>query len=174
VDRSEKQELVSSLHSTFQAAGLVVVTRQVGLTVSEVTDLRRRMRDAGANFKVTKNRLARLALAGTEYESLSSLFKGPTAIAFSQDPVAAAKVAVAFAKANDKLTIVGGAMPGTVLDTAGITALATLPSLDELRGKLLGLLQAPATRIAGVLQAPAGQLARVVQAYADARGSAAA
>ena len=174
MDRSEKQELVSSLHSTFQAAGLVVVTRQVGLTVSEVTDLRRRMRDAGANFKVTKNRLARLALAGTEYEPLSSLFKGPTAIAFSQDPVAAAKVAVAFAKANDKLTIVGGAMPGTVLDTAGITALATLPSLDELRGKLLGLLQAPATRIAGVLQAPAGQLARVVQAYADARGSAAA
>ena len=174
MDRSEKQELVSSLHSTFQAAGLVVVTRQVGLTVSEVTDLRRRMRDAGANFKVTKNRLARLALQGTQFERLSSLFTGPTAIAFSRDPVAAAKVAVAFAKANDKLTIVGGAMPGTVFDTAGITALATLPSLDELRGKLLGLLQAPATRIAGVLQAPAGQLARVVQAYADARGSAAA
>jgi len=174
VDRSEKQELVSVLHRTFQDAGLVVVTQQVGLTVSEATDLRRRMLDAGASFKVTKNRLGRLALAGTAYEPLEKLFKGPTAIAFSRDPVAAAKVAVAFAKANDKLTIVGGAMPGTVLDTAGMKALADLPSLDELRGKLLGLLQAPATRIAGVLQAPAGQLARVVQAYADARGGAAA
>jgi len=174
VDRSGKQELVSSLHNTFLAAGLVVVTQQHGLTVKEVTDLRRRMRDAGAGFKVTKNRLARLALAGTEYEPLGSLFKGPTAIAFSHDPVAAAKVAVAFAKANDKLTIIGGAMPGTVFDPAGIAALATLPSLDELRGKIVGLLLAPATKIAGVLQAPAGQLARVVQAYADAQGSAAA
>lgn len=167
MDRSEKQELVSSLHRTFQDAGLVVVTQQVGLTVSEATDLRRRMRDAGANFKVTKNRLARLALAGTAYESLDKLFKGPTAIAFSRDSVAAAKVAVAFAKSNEKLTIVGGALPGQILAAADVQALATLPSLDELRGKILGLLQAPATRIAGILQAPAGQLARVLAARAE-------
>jgi len=166
VDRSEKQEMVSSLHRTFQDAGLVVVTQQVGLTVSEATDLRRRMCDAGANFKVTKNRLARLALAGTAYESLGSLFKGPTAIAFSRDSVAAAKVAVAFAKSNEKLTIVGGALPGQVLAAADVQALASLPSLNELRGKL-GLLQAPATRIAGILQVPASQLARVLKARAE-------
>jgi large subunit ribosomal protein L10 len=167
VDRSEKQEMVSSLHRTFQDAGLVVVTQQVGLTVSEATDLRRRMRDAGANFKVTKNRLARLALTGTAYESLGSLFKGPTAIAFSRDSVAAAKVAVAFAKSNEKLTIVGGALPGQVLAAADVQALASLPSLNELRGKLLGLLQTPATRIAGILQVPASQLARVLAARAE-------
>ncbi len=167
MDRSEKQELVSSLNRTFQASGLVVVTQQIGLTVKEVTDLRSRMRDAGAGFKVTKNRLACLALAGTAYEPLSTLFKGPTAIAFSRDPVAAARVAVAFAKQNDKLTIKGGALPGQVLDAAGIQALATLPSLDELRGKLIGVLQAPAAKLAAVLQAPAGQLARVFAALAD-------
>lgn len=167
MDRSEKQEQVSRLHRTFQGANLVVVTQQVGLTVSEATDLRRRMRDAGASFKVTKNRLARLALAGTAYESLSALFKGPTAIAFSHDPVAAAKVAVAFAKSNEKLTIMGGAIPGQMLAPADVQALATLPSLDELRGKILGLLQAPATRIAGILQVPASQLARVLAAHAE-------
>lgn len=167
MDRSEKQELVASLNRTFQTAGLVVVTRQVGLTVGEVTNLRGQMRAAGAGFKVTKNRLARLALAGTAYEPLNELFTGPTAIAFSQDPVAAAKVAVAFAKANDKLTIIGGALPGQVLDAAGISALATLPSLDELRGKIVGLLQAPAQKVAALAQAPAAQLARVLQAYAD-------
>ena len=156
MDRSGKQELVSELKQTFLAAGLVVVTQQSGLTVAEVTDLRRRMRSAGAGYKVTKNRLACLALAGTAYEPLSPLFKGPTAIAYSQDPVAAARVAVAFAKANDKLTIAGGALPGQVLDQAGVQELAALPSLDELRGKLIG-----------VLQAPAGQLARVFKAYAD-------
>lgn len=167
MDRSEKQELVSSLNRTFQASGLVVVTQQIGLTVKEVTDLRSRMRDAGAGFKVTKNRLACLALAGTAYEPLNTLFKGPTAIAFSRDPVAAARVAVAFAKQNDKLTIMGGALPGQILDPAGIQALATLPSLDELRGKLIGVLQAPAAKLAAVLQAPAGQLARVFAAMAD-------
>ena len=165
MDRSEKQELVSSLHRTFQDAGLVVVTQQIGLTVSEATDLRRRMRDAGANFKVTKNRLARLALAGTAYESLGSLFKGPTAIAFSRDPVAAAKVAVEFANKNAKLLIIGGSLGGQQLDAKGIKALATMPSLDQLRGKILGMLQTPATRIAGVLQAPGAQLARVFAAY---------
>jgi large subunit ribosomal protein L10 len=174
VDRSEKQELVSLLHRSFQTAGLVVVTQQTGLTVAESTDLRRRMRDAGASFKVTKNRLARLALAGTAYEPLEQLFKGPTAIAFSVDPVAAAKVAVAFAKSNDKLKIVGGALPGQVLDAAGVQALATLPSLDELRGKIIGVLQAPASKLAAILQAPAGQLARVLQAHADAGSSEAA
>ncbi len=176
MDRSEKQELVDRLHKTFQSSGLVVVTQQIGLTVSEVTDLRRRMRDVGAGFKVTKNRLARLALAGTAYEHLDQLFRGPTAIAFSVDPVAAAKIAVAFAKSNDKLTITGGSLGGQVLDLAGVQALATLPSLDELRGKILGVLQAPASRIASILQAPGSQVARVLQAHADAgaaRGEAA-
>lgn len=167
MDRSEKQELVSSLHQTLQASGLVVVTKQVGLTVAEVTNLRRQMREAGASFKVTKNTLARLAVAGTAYEPLSALLKGPTALAYSTDPVAAAKVAVAFAKSNDKLTILGGALPGQILGPEGIQALATLPSLDELRGKLIGVLQAPAQKVAAVLQAPAGQLARVLKAYAD-------
>jgi large subunit ribosomal protein L10 len=124
------------------------------------------MRDAGASFKVTKNRLARLALAGTKFEQLSSMFTGPTAIAYSRDPVAAAKVAVEFANKNEKLTIVGGALGSQRLDAGGIKSLATMPSLDELRGKLLGMLNTPATRIAGVLQAPGGQLARVLAAYA--------
>jgi len=167
VDRSEKQELVAVLHRTFQAAGLVVVTRQSGLTVREVTDLRRRMRDAGAGFRVTKNRLARLALVGTAFAPLDGLFKGPTAIAYSQDPVAAARIAVAFAKSNDKLKIIGGALQGQVFDQAGVQALAALPSLEELRGRLVGVLQAPAAKIAAILQAPGTQLARVLQAYAE-------
>lgn len=167
MDRSEKQNLVSALHRTFQDTTLVVVTHQVGLTVGEVTSLRRQMREAGAGFKVTKNRLARLALKGTKFEGLSDMFTGPTAIAYSQDPVAAAKVAVNYAKAsNNKLVIIGGAMAGQVLDPEGIGALATLPSLDELRARLLAVLMTPATRIAGVLQAPAAQLARVLSAYA--------
>lgn len=167
MDRSEKKELVASLHQLFVENGLVVVTRQSGMTVAEVTDLRRKMQQAGAGFKVTKNRLARLALEGTRYEGLSSLFTGPTAIAFSVDPVAAAKVTVNFANSNEKLTIVGGSMAGQLLDPDGVKALATLPSLDELRGKIVGLLQAPATKVAGVLQAPAAQLARVFGAYAS-------
>ncbi len=167
MDRSEKQELVAQLNQTFSTTGLVVVTRPKGLTVAEVTDLRRRMRDAGAGFKVTKNRLAKLALVGTAYAPLSDLFKGETAIAFSNDPVAAAKVAVAFAKSNEKLTIIGGALPGQVLDPAGVQALATLPSLDELRGKIIGVLQAPASKLAAILQAPGGQIARVLQARVD-------
>ena len=167
MDRARKEELVVELNGTFADAALVVVTHQSGLTVAESTDLRRRMRAADASYKVTKNRLVKLALVGTPYEGIADLFEGPTAIAYSADPVAAARVAVNFSKENDKLVVVGGAMAEIRLDEAGVKALATLPSLDELRGKLLGLLNAPATKIAGVLQAPAGQLARVFSAYAN-------
>ena len=167
MDRSEKEQLVTSLHETLKKAELVVITQQSGLTVAEVTNLRRQMRQAGAGFKVTKNRLARLALEGTKFEGLSSMFTGPTAIAYSADPIAAAKVAVTYANSNAKLKIVGGAMAGQVLDPSGIKALATLPSLDQLRAKIIGILVTPATRIATVLQAPASQLARVLKAYAS-------
>lgn len=167
MDRSQKEELVASLHRTFADTNLVIVTQQSGMTVAEVSDLRRKMRDAGASYKVTKNRLTRLALEGTKYEALKDMFTGPTAVAVSVDPVAAAKVCVAFAKTNEKLIIVGGAMGETQLDAGGIQALATLPSLDQLRGTLIGLLQAPATKVAGVVQAPAAQLARIFSAYSS-------
>jgi len=167
VDRTQKEKLVASLNQALSSTVAVVVTRQSGLTVAEATRLRRRMREAGASFKVTKNRLARLALKGTPFEGLAPMFTGPTAIAWSKDPVAAAKAAVEFAKTNEKLVIVGGALGAKALDVAGVQALATMPSLDELRAKLLALLQTPATRIAGVLQAPAGQLARVLKARAE-------
>ena len=166
MDRSHKETLVSALHQAVKVTSCLIVTHQTGLNAAEVTNLRRQMRAAGCSYKVTKNRLARLALAGTKFEHLSPMFTGPTAVAYSKDPVAAAKVAVEFAGKNDKLTIIGGALDATKLDATGVKALATMPSLDELRGKLLGLLQAPATKIAGVLQAPAGQLARVINAYA--------
>jgi large subunit ribosomal protein L10 len=166
VDRSQKEELVSALHDTFSAANLVVVTQQSGLTVAEVTQLRRNMRDAGAGYKVTQNRLTRLALSGTKFEALQPMFAGPTAIAFSADPVAAAKVCVEFANKNEKLTIVGGALGAKQLNPGEVNELAKLPSLDELRGKLIGVLQAPATKLAGVVQAPAATLARVMGAYA--------
>lgn len=167
MDRVQKQELVTSLNDIFGAANLIVVTRPLGLTVAESTDLRVQMRDLGASFKVTKNRLTRLALKGTKFEPLSDLFSGPTAIAYSEDPIAAAKVAVKFANANEKLEIIGGGLFEEVLDVSGIKTLATLPSLDELRGKIVGMISTPATRIAGILQAPGGQLARVVQAHAS-------
>jgi len=167
VDRARKEELVTDLNQSFGDAALVVVTQQSGMTVAESTDLRARMREAGAGYKVTKNRLAKLALAGTTYEPISDLFNGPTAIAYSADPVAAARVAVNFAKENDKLVVIGGAMGETLLDESAVKALADLPSLDELRGKIVGMLNTPATRVAGVLQAPAGQLARVLGAYAN-------
>ena len=166
MDRSQKQDLVTSLQQALSEIACVVITHQTGMTVEEVTDLRRQMRAAGASFKVTKNRLARRALAGTKFERLSPMFTGPTAIAFSRDPVAAAKVAVEFANKNDKLRIVGGGLNEQQLDAEGVKSLATLPSLDQLRAKLLGLLQAPATRIASLLQAPGGQIARVLQAHA--------
>ena len=168
VDRSQKANLVTSLSKALADTDCIVVTHQIGLTVAEVTDLRRQMRAAGAGFRVTKNRLARRALEGTKFERLSPLFKGPTAIAYSRDPVAAAKVAVAFADKNDKLTIIGGGLGEQQLDAQGVKALATLPSLDQLRAKLLGMLQTPATRIAGILQAPGGQIARVLSAHAKA------
>lgn len=163
----EKAKQIDALNQTLAATSLVVVTRQSGLTVAEVSDLRRKMRAGGASYKVTKNRLARLALKGTKFEGIDPLFVGPTAVAVSKDPVAAAKVAVDFAKENEKLTIVGGALGEKLLDAEGVKALASLPSLDQLRAKLLGLLQAPATKIAGVLAAPAGQLARVLKAHSE-------
>jgi large subunit ribosomal protein L10 len=174
VNRSEKAEAIVELTRTFKDANLVVITRQSGLTVQEVTDLRRKIRAAGASYKVAKNRLTLRALDGTNFSALAPLFKGPTAIAYSKDPVAAAKVVAAFAKTNEKLTIVGGALGENVLGVEGVQALAVLPSLDELRGKIIGLIQAPATKIAGVLAAPAGQLARVFGAYGAKEGEKAA
>ena len=164
MDRAQKQEHVASLNALLGEQTFVAVTHYKGLTVSEMEDLRGRMREAGAGFKVTKNRLTRLALAGTKFEDLSSHFTGPTAIAFSEDPVAAAKVCADFAKDNENLVILGGSLDGDVVDTAGVQALAKLPSLDELRGKIVGMLNTPATRIAGILQQPGGQLARVLNA----------
>ncbi len=166
MDRTQKEELVTSLRATFEEANCVVVTHYSGMTVAQMTSLREKMREAGAGFKVTKNRLTRLALEGTKFENVLDLFSGPTAIAYSDDPVAPAKVAVNFAKTNDKLIVIGGSIGVQTLDAAGVGALATLPSLDELRAKLLGLISTPATRIAGVLQAPGGQVARVLNAYA--------
>ena len=165
MDKAEKAEVVEELKGVFSDAGSLVVAHYTGMTVAQMSDLRARMRAAGASFKVAKNRLAVRALQGTPVEGISHLFKGPTGIAFSKDPVAASKVAVAYAKDNDKLVILGGSVGKTALDAEGVKALATLPSLDELRGKLVGLILAPATKIAGVVQAPAGQLARVIAAY---------
>ncbi len=165
MDRAQKEAAVTALNTVFSQAGLVVVTHNTGLTVAEVSDLRGKMREAGATFKVAKNRLTKLALRGTPYEPLSDLFVGPTAIGYSVDVLAAAKVVMGFAKQNDRLVVLGGAMGEMRLDVAGVKTLADLPSLDELRGKIVGLIQAPATKIAGVLQAPAGQMARVLGAY---------
>ncbi len=162
--RNEKVRIIDELHDIFANAGLMVITHQNGLTVGEATDLRRRMKESNATYRVVKNRLSKRAISETPYEGLSDLFEGQTAIAYSDDPVAAAKVAVAYAKTNNKLEILGGGMGEVVLDVDGVKALAFLPSLDELRGKIAGMINTPATRIAGVLAAPAGQLARVVQA----------
>lgn len=165
MDRTEKEGLVSEYRQLFQESALVVVTHYSGMTVSEMTDLRGQLRKAGANYKVSKNRLTRLALEDTSFKGIADLFTGPTGIAFSVDPIAAAKAAVNYSKTNEKLVILGGAFNGQVLDANGVKTLATLPSLDELRAKLLSMLQTPATRIAGILQAPAGQVARVIGAY---------
>ena len=166
VDRAQKSEMVSTLNEVFSNTGVVVVAHYSGLTVADMTTLRGRMKDAGASLKVAKNRLVKLALKGTDAEHISDLFQGPTVIAYSSDPVAAPKIAAEFAKTNEKFVLLGGAMGKTSLDAKGVEALATLPSLDELRAKLVGMIKTPATRIAGVLQAPAGQLARVIGAYA--------
>jgi large subunit ribosomal protein L10 len=166
MDRTQKAEAVKGLNGLFADAGAVIVAHYSGMTVAQMGELRSRLRKAGASFKVAKNRLAMRALEGTNVAGISDLFKGPTGIAYSADPIAAPKVLVAYAKENDKFKILGGYAVGSVLDPEGVKALAELPSLDQLRGKILGLLQAPATKIAGILQAPAGQLARVVGAYA--------
>ena len=166
MDRSQKADLVAELKSVFTETSVVVITRNLGLTVAQSTDLRLKMRDAGAQFKVAKNKLAQIALEGTRYGGISELLTGPTALATSKDPVAAAKIAVEFAKTNDKLEIVGGAMGDTLLDANGIKALAALPSLDELRAKVIGLIQAPASKIARTINEPGAQLARVFGAYA--------
>ena len=166
MDRTEKREFVTVLNQALAATSMIVVTRNAGLTVAEVTDLRRKMGAAGATYKVAKNRLTNLALDGTQFDSLKPLLKGPIALAWATDPVAVAKAAVEFAKTNDKFVVVGGALGTQSLNADGIKALSELPSLDTLRAGLLGMISTPATRIAGVLQAPAGQLARVFAAYA--------
>jgi large subunit ribosomal protein L10 len=166
MDRAQKQATIETLKGVFAEAGSVVVTHNLGLTVAEMTALRGRLREEGAKFQVVKNTLAIKALVGSESEAGSSLFTGPSAVAYAADPVSAAKVITQFAKENDKLVVVGGMMGATMLDETGVKALAALPSLDQLRGKIIGLIQAPATKVAGVLAAPAGQLARVFNAYA--------
>ncbi|MDO9306546.1 MAG: 50S ribosomal protein L10 [Pseudomonadota bacterium] len=166
MERAEKREFVTGLNEVFKNTGSVVVAHYAGLTVAQMNDLRSKMRAAGGTVKVAKNRLAIIALQGTDSESMKGLFKGQTLIAYSDDPVAAPKVASDFAKGNEKLIILGGAMGTTALDANGVKALATLPSLDELRAKLVGMIATPATRIAQVVNAPAAQLARVFGAYA--------
>lgn len=172
MDRAGKEELVAQYGGIFENAGVIVVAHYSGLSVPQMDDLRNQMAEVGGTVKVTKNRLVKLALAGTENESVSEYFTGPTAIAYSDDPVAAPKVAAKFAKENENLVILGGVMGSTALDAASVKNLASLPSLDELRGQLVGLINSPATKVAGVLQAPAGQLARVMGAKA-AQGDAA-
>lgn len=167
MDRSQKAESVASLNAVFNEVGVVVVTRNLGMTVAQSTALRTKVREAGASYKVAKNRLAKLATVDTQYEGIADLLTGPTALASSVDPVAAAKAVVDFAKTTDRIEIVGGAMGSQVLDAEGIKALASMPSLDELRAKLIGLVQAPATKIAQLTTAPAAKLARVFAAYAE-------
>ena len=165
MDRSQKAESVAALNAVFNEVGVVVVTRNLGLSVAQSTALRAKMGDVGASYKVAKNRLAKIALKDTPYEGLEEHLSGPTALAWSTDPVAAAKAVVEFAKTNDKLEIVGGSMGGTMLDEAGVKALASMPSLDELRGTIVGLVNAPATKVAQLVNAPAAKLARVFGAY---------
>jgi large subunit ribosomal protein L10 len=165
--RAEKAHVIDDLHAVFASTGVVVVTHYKGLSVPEITQLRGSVRQAGGSFRVTKNRLTKLALAGTPYEPMGEFFQGPTAIAWSADPVVAPKAVVDFAKRNDKLAIIGGGLGETLLDADAVKALAELPSLDELRARLVGLLRTPAIRLAVLLQAPAGQLARVMSARAE-------
>jgi large subunit ribosomal protein L10 len=166
VDRAAKEELVATLKGVLKDTAVVVVAHNTGLTVAQSQTLRRQMKEKGAAVQVAKNRLAKIAVEGTDVASIATLLKGPTMIAYSSDPIAAPKVANDFAKAHEKFVILGGAMGKTALDAEGVKALAVLPSLDELRAKLIGLIQAPATKIAQVVNAPAAKLARVVQAYA--------
>ena len=165
MDRAEKKELVTTLHQVFSTTAVIVVAHNKGLTVNQVNDLRGRMLQAGASVKVAKNRLAKLALDGTDAAGIKDLFAGPTMVAFAADPVSAPKIAAEFAKGNDRFVILGGALGKTIMDAAAVKALAELPSLDQLRARLIGMIQTPATRIASVLKAPGGQLARVLNAY---------
>lgn len=167
MDRAAKKELVAALNGVFKTSNVVVVAHYAGLTVAQMQTLRKQMKLAGASVKVAKNRLAKIALEGTDAAAVAPLLKGPTVIAYSTDPVAAPKVANDFAKTHDKFVILGGAMGTTALNPDGIKALASLPSLDELRAKIVGLIQAPATKIAQLINAPAAKVARVVQAYAS-------
>ena len=166
MDRSQKTDAVAQLNAVFNEAGVVVITRNLGLSVAQSTELRTKMREAGASYKVAKNRLAKLALKDTDYTSIEEYLVGPTALAYSADPVAAAKAVVEFAKTNDKLEIVGGSMGSVALDANGVKALAAMPSLDELRAKIVGLVNAPATKVVQLVNAPASKLARVFGAYA--------
>tara|TARA_B100001564_G_C20549407_1_gene628303 strand:- start:285 stop:803 length:519 start_codon:yes stop_codon:yes gene_type:complete len=171
VDRQQKKEAVAKLNEQFNEAGVVVLTHYTGLNVTELTELRKKAAQLGAKFSVVKNRLAKIAANDTPYDQLGEQFKGPTAIAYSEDPVAAAKLVVEFAKNNEKLVIVAGAIADQVLDVDGIKSLAKMPSLDELRATLVGMINTPAQRIVGVLSAPAGQVARVINAHAEAQSS---
>lgn len=166
MDRAAKRELVTALHDVFKNTGVVVVAHNTGMVAAQAADFRKKVKDAGGSVKVAKNTLAQLALKDTDASQLSGLMKGPTILAYSKDPIAAAKAAVSYAKGNDKLVILGGAMGKTILDAKGVKALAELPSLDELRAKIIGLLNAPATKIARTIKEPGGQLARVIQAKA--------
>ncbi len=166
MDRAAKAELVTQLHEVFQHTGVIVVAHYAGLSVAQMTDYRNRMREAGGTVKVAKNRLAKIALKGTELAEMTDLLTGPTCLSYSEDPIAAAKVAVDYAKTNDKLVILGGAMGTTMLDADGVKALASLPSLDELRGKIVGLIQAPMVKIVRTVNEPGAQLARVIHAKA--------
>ena len=165
MERAQKREFVTELNEVFKASGSVVVAHYAGVTVAQMNDLRTKMRAAGGTVKVAKNRLAKIALQGTESEGMADLFKGQTLIAYGVDPIVAPKVVMDFAKTNDKVVVLGGSMGATALSADAVKSLATLPSLDELRAKLVGMIQTPATRIAGVVAAPAGQLARVFSAY---------
>ncbi len=167
MEREQKRELVKSLHEAFSDTGVIVVSHNLGLTVTELTQLRREVREVGGTVRVAKNRLVKLALMDTPAESLMDLFTGPTIIAYADDPVSVPKVTVKFAKANEKLVLLGGAMGDMNLDIEGVKSLAALPSLDEIRGKMVGLLQAPAGKVARVISTPPGQLARVISAYSE-------
>ena len=171
VDRAAKQELITRLNTVFKDTGVLVVTHYAGMSVAQMTDLRRRMREAGCQVKVAKNRLIKLALQGTPSSGIADLFVGPTCMAYSKDPIAAAKVAVAYAKTNDKLVIIGGQMGATRLDANGVKALADLPSLDELRARIVGVINAPATKLVRTINEPGAALARVLQAHADKGGA---
>jgi large subunit ribosomal protein L10 len=167
LERAEKRDVVTALHDVIAKTGVVVVAHYAGLTVAQMTRLRSDMRSAGGQVKVAKNGLVKLALEGTDAKGIADLLKGPTCLAYSADPIAAPKVAVKFAKANEQFVILGGAMGTTVLDAKGVNSLADLPSLDELRGKLISLIQAPASKIARTLNEPGAQLARVFAAYGN-------